>query len=164
MFSSIWPTDWTLSGVTTPGQSAPEREMAMKGCSAFPKASALQEPYDQIVLCHILEARWESLNLLQRHSRCIQTSTDENKNSHRKISMTLCRGNPCYQYDLMMMIMIMMIFLCIQRLEEGRRVQLLKSDFVGISFIFQAATKWIPYVPESWPKMAWTDALPKRRS
>ena len=44
-FSSIWPVDITLSGVTTPGP----RAKAMKGYSAFLKALALLEPHHQIV-------------------------------------------------------------------------------------------------------------------
>ena len=47
-FSSIWPIDRTLSGVTTPGQSE-LGAMAMKWYSAFPKAPALLEPHHQIV-------------------------------------------------------------------------------------------------------------------
>ena len=45
--------DMILSGVTTPGQA-----MAIKGYSAFPKASALLESHLQIVLCHIQDTRW----------------------------------------------------------------------------------------------------------
>ena len=33
--------------------------MAMKGYSAFPKASALLEPHHQIVQCHIQGTRWK---------------------------------------------------------------------------------------------------------
>ena len=43
-FSSIWPTDRTLSGATTPGQ-----RLQWRGCSAFPKAPASLEPHYQIV-------------------------------------------------------------------------------------------------------------------
>ena len=32
--------------------------MAMKECSAFPKAPASLEPHYQIVLCHIEDTRW----------------------------------------------------------------------------------------------------------
>ena len=32
--------------------------MAMKECSAFPKAPASLEPHHQIVLCHIPDTRW----------------------------------------------------------------------------------------------------------
>ena len=45
--------------------------MARKGYSAFPKAPALLEPHDQIVLCHIQDTRWGGLTPLQRSSRCI---------------------------------------------------------------------------------------------
>ena len=44
-FGFIGPIDWTLSGVTTPDLGV----MAMKGCSAFPKAPALLKPHQQIV-------------------------------------------------------------------------------------------------------------------
>ena len=42
--------------------------MAMQGYSAFPKAPASLEPQYQIVLCHIQDPHWGSL---QRSSRCI---------------------------------------------------------------------------------------------
>ena len=45
-FSSIWPIDMTLLGVTTPSDV---NAMAVNGYSAFPIAPALLEPYDQIV-------------------------------------------------------------------------------------------------------------------
>ena len=32
--------------------------MAMKGCSAFPKAPASLEPHHQIIYCHIQDTRW----------------------------------------------------------------------------------------------------------
>ena len=35
------------------------RAMAMKGCSAFPKAPASPEPHHQIVKCHIHDTRGE---------------------------------------------------------------------------------------------------------
>ena len=45
--------------------------MAIKGYSAFPKASALLEPHHQIIYCHIQDIRWGFLTSLQRSSRCI---------------------------------------------------------------------------------------------
>ena len=45
--------------------------MAMKGYTAFPKASALLEPHHKIALCHIQVTRWSGLILLQRCNRCI---------------------------------------------------------------------------------------------
>ena len=47
-FSSIWPINRALSGVTTPGQSRPET-MAIKWYSPFPQAPELPKPYHQIV-------------------------------------------------------------------------------------------------------------------
>ena len=35
--------------------------MAMKGCSAFPKAPTPLKPHHQIVLCHIQDTRWRGL-------------------------------------------------------------------------------------------------------
>ena len=43
--------------------------MAMKGCSAFPKAPALLEPHHQI---DYQDTRWWGVTLLQRSIRCIQ--------------------------------------------------------------------------------------------
>ena len=48
-FSSIWPEDRTLSGVTTPGQSVPGSD-AIKGYPTLPIAPALQETHHQIFL------------------------------------------------------------------------------------------------------------------
>ena len=53
-FSSIWPTDRTLSGATTPGQSRPGSD-GDEGCSAFPKAPILLETHHQIVSVHAFE-------------------------------------------------------------------------------------------------------------
>ena len=39
-FSSIWPTDWTLSGATTPGQSEP-RSDGNEGVLRIPKSSSI---------------------------------------------------------------------------------------------------------------------------
>ena len=36
--------------------------MAMKGCSVFPKASALLGPRHQSVWCHIQDTRWELIS------------------------------------------------------------------------------------------------------
>ena len=44
--------------------------MAMKGCSAFPKAPASLEPHHQIY-CHTQDTHWGGLTPLQRCSRCI---------------------------------------------------------------------------------------------
>ena len=64
-FSFIISIDRTQSGATTPGV------MAMKGYFTFPEAPVLLELHYQIVSRHIQEARWGSLTLLQRSSRCI---------------------------------------------------------------------------------------------
>ena len=46
--------------------------MAMKWCSAFPKASASLEPHHQIVYCYIQDTHWGGvLPPLQRCSLCI---------------------------------------------------------------------------------------------
>ena len=48
--------------------------MAMKGCSALPKASVSLEPHDQIASCHIqdtLQWWWGGLTPLQWCSQCI---------------------------------------------------------------------------------------------
>ena len=37
-------------------------EIAIKGHSALPEAPALLEPHNQIVLDHIQDTRWKSLN------------------------------------------------------------------------------------------------------
>ena len=47
-FSSIWPIDRTLSGVTTPGQSGPGSD-GNEEVLRIPKAPALLEPHHQIV-------------------------------------------------------------------------------------------------------------------
>ena len=81
-FSSIWPIDRILSGVTTPGQSGLGR-MPIKGYSVFPKDPALLEPHHQIVLCHIQDTHWESfmlythiihIHLHAEHNDTIKTS------------------------------------------------------------------------------------------
>ena len=53
-FSSIWHIDRTPSGVSTPVDL---EAMLMKGYSLFPEAPALLLLYDQIVYCHIKDAR-----------------------------------------------------------------------------------------------------------
>ncbi len=40
--------------------------MAMKGCSAFPKATASLEPHHQIIQCHIQDTCWGGVLLLCR--------------------------------------------------------------------------------------------------
>ena len=52
-FRFIWHIKRTLSGATAPNQ------MAMKGCSAFPKVPELLEPHHQIVKSHVQENRLE---------------------------------------------------------------------------------------------------------
>ena len=63
--------------------------MSITGYSEFPKASALLEPYHQIVLCHIQDTRWEGVlplcrravgvfynpSRLGKHGVSIQTTT-----------------------------------------------------------------------------------------
>ena len=78
--SPIWPTDWILSGATTPAQkghgsdgnklrlkidfvSYPARAEGLskydkRGYSAFSKSPALLEQHHQIFLCYIQDTRW----------------------------------------------------------------------------------------------------------
>ena len=58
--SSIWPIDRALA--TTPGQSE-LGAVAMKGFSAFPKATALLEPNHHILQCCVQDTRWGVLPL-----------------------------------------------------------------------------------------------------
>ena len=64
-------------------------KMAVKWCSAFPKAPASLEPHHQIVECHIQDTHWGGdLTPLQRCSRCIlqlQPTGLYNNNNRKKI-------------------------------------------------------------------------------
>ena len=92
-FSFIWPIDRTLSGATSPGLSG-HRSDGYEGVLYIPQSSTITEASPLLsvisrtlaggVLPHCREAvhvfyrpsllgnRWESLNPLQRCSRCIQ--------------------------------------------------------------------------------------------
>ena len=77
-FVSIWPIDRT--------QVLPLRDrvnlgvISMKGCSVFPKASALQESHHQIVYCLI---RTLAVGVLPLCSRCILQSQPTGQVCHR---------------------------------------------------------------------------------
>ena len=55
-FSCIGPTDRTLSGATTPGESGPGSD-GNEVLPAFPKAPALLEPNHKSVKCHMQDTR-----------------------------------------------------------------------------------------------------------
>ena len=72
-FSSIYTIDMTYQPLSHRVR-VDLGAMAIKGCSAFPKSSALLKSHHQIVLCPIQDIGWRSITPLQRCRRCILQS------------------------------------------------------------------------------------------
>ena len=87
--------DRALSGATISCR-VDLRAMAMKGCSAFPKSPASQEPHHQIVLCHIQDTRYGVLPLCRGSDGVFYSPTQLGNDTfgcvsgQRKIRFCLC--------------------------------------------------------------------------